>query len=330
LDISRSAKSFSQNIEDAEMNLGMNLGWIITIAGVLLFVALFLIGYSILAARPNLEERLKGADPKTKEKRWNWSAYIRKAENLFKPLGSILPRSPEEMSRQEHRLAQAGFRRRDAPMIFYGVKISAAILLFLAATSIGQVRGNPVLLIALPVLFGALIPDMALSRLIQRRKMNLQRAIPDALDLAVVCVEAGLGLDQSLVRIGKELKNVHPILSEEFNLYSFEVNAGIKRTDALRNLGQRTDVDDLKSFAAVLIQTDRFGTSVAQALRVFSDTMRTKRRQRAEEQAAKMSIKMIPPLVFFIFPAIFVVIIGPAIIAIVRYLIPGLTGSTMP
>jgi tight adherence protein C len=312
------------------MNLGMNLGWIIATAGVLLFVALFLTGYSLLAIRPNLEERLKEADSKTKKKRWNWSAYIKKAPNFFKPLGSILPRSPDDMSRQEHRLAQAGFRRRDAPMIFYGLKISLAILLFLVSTSVAQIRGNPILLIALPVLLGALIPDMVLSRLIQRRKNNLQRAIPDALDLAVVCVEAGLGLDQSLVRIGKELKQVHPILSEEFGLYSFEVNAGIKRSDALRNLGHRTDVDDLKSFAAVLIQTDRFGTSVAQALRVFSDTIRTKRRQRAEEQAAKMSIKMIPPLVLFIFPAIFVVIIGPAIIAIARYLIPGLSGSTIP
>jgi tight adherence protein C len=172
-----------------------------------------------------------------------------------------------------------------------------------------------------------MIPDMVVSRLIQARKDNLRRALPDALDLAVVCVEAGLGLDQSLVRIGQELRTVYPALSDEFNLYNLEVNAGKKRSDALRNLGQRTDVDDIRSFAAVLIQTDRFGTSVAQSLRVFAETMRTKRRQRAEEHAAKMSVKMIPPLVLFIFPAIFVVMLGPAIIAIIRQLLPGLRGQ---
>lgn len=310
------------------MNLGTNLGWIIALAGGLVFAALFLFGYVLLAARPNLQERLREPSPIKEDKRLNWAGLFKKAEKIFKPLGSFLPRSPEEMSRQEQRLAQAGFRRRDAPMILYGAKISLAILVFLVFTGISQIRGNPILLIVMPILFGALIPDMVISRLIQRRKEGLQRALPDALDLAVVCVEAGLGLDQSLVRIGQELKNVHPSLSQEFSLYSYEVNAGKKRSDALRNLGQRTDVDDFKSFAAVLIQTDRFGTSVAQALRVFADTMRTKRRQRAEEQAAKMSIKMIPPLVFFIFPAIFVVIIGPAVIAIVRYLIPGLSGQT--
>jgi len=148
--------------------------------------------------------------------------------------------------------------------------------------------------------------------------------LPDMLDLAVVSVEAGLGMDQSLMRISQELSPVYPDLSEELKLYSLEVNAGRKRADAFRNLGNRTGVDDLKAFVAVLIQTDRFGTSVAQSLRVFADNLRVKRRQRAEEHSAKMSIKMIPPLVVFIFPAIFVVILGPAIIAIVRQLLPGL------
>ncbi len=298
-------------------------------AGALVFVALFLGGYALTLARPNLEQRLKGAPPvQQQQKKWiDWQGFFEKYSKLLKPLGGIVPRSPEEMSRQEHRLAQAGIRRRDAPMLLYGVKIAFAIILFLIFASIGAIRGNPVLLIVLPILLGALIPDMAVTRLIQRRKTQLQRGLPDALDLAVICVEAGLGLDQSLVRIGNELERVHPALSQELHLYSLEVNAGKKRSEALRNLGQRTDMDDLKAFAAVLIQTDRFGTSVAQALRVFADTMRSKRRQRAEEHGAKMSIKMIPPLVFFIFPAIFVVVIGPAVIAIVRYLIPGLAGE---
>jgi tight adherence protein C len=305
----------------------MDLRWIVALAGGLIFVAVFLSGYALLMTRPNLEERLRGSSQAVRRQRIDWLKFLRRSEIFLKPLGDMIPRSPEEMSRQEKRLAQAGIRRRDAPPLLYGIKFALAIILFLGATSISALRSNPVVLVVLPILLGAMIPDFVVSRLIQNRKDNLQRALPDALDLAVVCVEAGLGLDQSLIRIGQELRMVYPPLGDELNLYSLEVNAGKKRSEALRNLGQRTDVDDIKSFAAVLIQTDRFGTSIAQALRVFADTMRTKRRQRAEEHAAKMNIKMIPPLVFFIFPAIFVVVLGPAIIAILRYLLPGLSGS---
>jgi tight adherence protein C len=305
----------------------MNIEWLVAIVGGLFFVAVFLSGYALTMTRPRLEDRLKGSDETESARPFDWFTFLSRSEKVLKPLGGMIPRSTEEMSRQEHRLAQAGIRRKDGPLLLYGIKLTLAIILFLVFTTISQVRANPIVLVLLPILFGALIPDMVVTRLIQRRKDNLQRALPDALDLAVICVEAGLALDQSLVRIGQELRFVHPALSDELNLYSLEVNAGKTRSDALRNLGQRTGVDDLKSFAAVLIQTDRFGTSVAQALRVFADTIRTKRRQRAEEHAAMMNIKMIPPLVFFIFPAIFVVILGPAIIAIIRYLIPGLTGS---
>ncbi len=309
----------------------MNFTWVLALGGGLLFVAVFLTGYVLLMTRPNLEERLRGAGQiQNRTNRIDWLRLLRRSEKVLKPLGEMIPRSPEEMSRQERRLAQAGIRRKDAPMLLYGVKLALAIVLFFVCTAVNSpIRSNPILLIVLPILFGALIPDMAITRLIQNRKDSLQRALPDALDLAVVSVEAGLGLDQSLLRIGQELRNVYPPLSDELNLYGLEVNAGKKRADALRNLGQRTDVDDIKSFVTVLIQTDRFGTSVAQSLRVFAETMRTKRRQRAEEHAAKMNIKMIPPLVFFIFPAIFVVVLGPAIVAIVRYLLPGL-GATPP
>jgi tight adherence protein C len=138
----------------------------------------------------------------------------------------------------------------------------------------------------------------------------------------VVCVEAGLGLDQSMMRIGQELHGTHPDLSEELHLMSLEINAGKSRAEALRNLAARTAVEDLKSFVAVLIQTDRFGTSIADSLRVYSDSFRTKRRQRAEEHAAKMSIKMIPPLFLFILPATFCVVVGPAAIGISQGLLP--------
>jgi len=306
----------------------MDIRWIFALGAGFLFVAVFLSGYILLMTRPNLEERLQGSAPSRLP--MDWLRLLRRSEKVLRPLGEMIPRSPEEMSRQEMRLAQAGIRRRDAPLLLYGVKFALAIALFFIFATIPLVRANPILLILLPLLMGAMIPDLIISRMIKRRKDILQRALPDALDLAVVSVEAGLGLDQSLVRIGQELRVVYPALSDELNLYSLEVNAGKKRADALRNLGQRTNLDDIKSFVTVLIQTDRFGTSVSQSLRVFADSMRTKRRQRAEEHAAQMNIKMIAPLVFFIFPAIFVVVLGPAVIEIIRYLLPSMTGTPSP
>jgi len=302
----------------------MDIRWISALATVLLFVAVFLAGYALLMTRPNLDERL--GEGRKSFRTFDLMRFLRRSEKVLKPLGEMIPRSPEEMSRQERRLTQAGIRRRDAPYLLYGGKFALAILFFLGFTAISALRSNPLLLILLPVLLGAMIPDLVISRMIQNRKGSLQRALPDALDLAVVSVEAGLGLDQSLIKIGQELRNIYPALSDELNLYSLEVNAGKKRADALRNLGNRTDVDDVKSFTAVLIQTDRFGTSVAKSLRVFADTLRVKRRQRAEEHAAKMSIKMLPPLVFLIFPAIFVVVLGPAIIILIRTLSPSMGG----
>jgi tight adherence protein C len=152
----------------------------------------------------------------------------------------------------------------------------------------------------------------------------LQRALPDSLDLLVVCVEAGLGLNQALVRVSEEIEHVSTVMSDELVLTNLEIRAGTPRDEALRNLGERTGLGDLKSLTAMLIQTDRFGTSVATALRVHSDTMRTKRRQRAEEAAAKTTIKLVFPLVLFIFPAMFVVILGPAVLHILEQM-KGLT-----
>jgi len=144
-------------------------------------------------------------------------------------------------------------------------------------------------------------------------------SLPDCLDLLVVCVEAGLALDQSFMRVTQELRIVHRELCEELDLVNAEIRIGRTRLEALRELGDRTGVDDIKSLVAMLVQTDRFGTSVAQSLRVHSDELRTKRRQRAEEMAAKATVKMIPPLVFFVFPALFVVILGPAVISLYRH-----------
>jgi tight adherence protein C len=303
----------------------MALTVLASLAGVLCFMAVVIGGYAVLKRRPDLKSRL--GEESSRPARSRVSHYLQRSEKILKPLGEMLPRSSEEMSRQELKMAQAGIRRRDAAIVLYGVKLALASTFFVALLATGYWKQNPLLYSVLAVLAGALPPDLWLARRIRNRKDNIQRALPDAMDLTVVCVEAGLGLDQSLMRIGQELRPSYPELSEEIHIYGLEVNAGKKRSDALRNLGKRSDVDDLKSLVAVLIQTDRFGTGVSQALRTFADSMRTKRRQRAEERAAKMSIKMIPPLAFFIFPAMFVVLLGPAMIGIIRHLLPGMSAG---
>jgi tight adherence protein C len=171
---------------------------------------------------------------------------------------------------------------------------------------------------------GYLLPDMWLTWRVRARQRLLRRALPDGLDLLVICVEAGLGLDQALMRVAQELNVAHPELSDELQLVNLEMRVGKTRLDAMRELARRTGLDDIKALVSMLIQTERFGTSVAQSLRVHSDDLRMKRRQRAEEMAAKTTVKMVPALVFFIFPALMVVILGPAIIAIMRQLMPNL------
>jgi tight adherence protein C len=167
---------------------------------------------------------------------------------------------------------------------------------------------------------GYVLPGMLVSRRVKKRQKEMQRALPDALDMLVVSVEAGLGLNAALVRVSEEIDRLSPVLSEQLGLVNLEIRAGTSREEALRNLAERTGLQDISSLVGMLIQTDRFGTSVAQALRVHADTMRTKRRQRAEEAAAKTTIKLVFPLVFCIFPAMFVVILGPALIQIYKAL----------
>ena len=167
---------------------------------------------------------------------------------------------------------------------------------------------------------GWTVPPFYVRYRISRRQKEIVRALPDALDMMVVCVEAGLALNQALLRVSEEIVNVSPLMGEQLALVNLEIRAGTAREEALRNLGDRTGVADIRALVAMLIQTDRFGTSIATALRVHADTLRSKRRQRAEEAAAKTTIKLIFPLVFFVFPAMFVVILGPALIQIVRTL----------
>jgi tight adherence protein C len=171
---------------------------------------------------------------------------------------------------------------------------------------------------------GYILPDFILSTRVRARQERIQLALPDALDLLVVCVEAGLGLDQAILKTSEELRVTHPDICDELNLVNLELRAGKPRKEALKNLADRTGVEDINGLVSMLIQTDKFGTSIAQSLRVHSDSLRTKRRQRAEEKAHKVSVKLVFPLVFLIFPAMFVVILGPGAIKIINQLFPAM------
>jgi tight adherence protein C len=240
---------------------------------------------------------------------------------VVKRLGERAPKSMKEMGTLRQRLVQAGFRRDEALTVFFGIRVLFALSLFmLFSTSIVMRPSLPLALGGLGI--GYVLPGMVLARLAKRRAHRIRLSLADALDLMVVSVEAGLGLDQALQRVGAELASAYPDLSDELRLVNLELRAGKARAEALRNLGQRSGVDDLNSLVTMLIQTDKFGTSVAQSLRVYSETLRTKRRQRAEEAAAKTGVKMVFPLVFCIFPAIWVVTIGPAAIKFMTVLFP--------
>jgi len=241
----------------------------------------------------------------------------------LKRLGSKVPRSPSEMGKLRLRLVRAGFRGEEALTVFFGIRLAVALGAFALCALPVVIRPNVSLALGACGL-GWVLPGVALARLVKRRQHKLRLALPDALDLLVVSVEAGLGLDQAIQRVSDELEFAHPELSSELRMVNLELRAGKGRVDALHNLADRTGVDDISSLVAMLIQTDRFGTSIAKSLRVHSETLRTKRRQRAEEAAAKTGVKMVFPLVFCIFPAIFVVTIGPAAIQFVKVLFPAI------
>ena len=239
----------------------------------------------------------------------------------LKRMGAVAPKSVSEMGKLQQKLVYAGYRSREALVVFFGIRLAVAVAFFFALAT--PVLFKPNVTIALGgCAIGYILPGMVLGRLAKKRQHRIRLGLPDVLDLLVVSVEAGLGLDQAIQRVGEELAFAHPDLADELRLINLELRAGKGRGEALRNLAERTGVDDISSLVAMLVQTDKFGTSVAQSLRVHSDTVRTKRRQRAEEAAAKTGVKMVFPLVFCIFPAIWVVTIGPAAIKFVQVLMP--------
>jgi tight adherence protein C len=237
-------------------------------------------------------------------------------EQALDPISKAIPLSPSDVSRTRAWLIQAGLREPRHVSYYFGARL---LLAFLGLAGVVVFSGfhSLSLLVCVPA-FGFFLPRFFLKRMIKSRQQRIRIALPDALDLTVICVEAGLALDQALMRVGKDLHHAHPDLSEEFHFVNLEMRAGKPRADALRNLIDRTGVDDIRSLVGTLIQTDRFGTSIAQALRIHSDSLRTARRQRAEEQAAKTTIKMVPPLVIFILVPFLAVTVGPPLIQAYR------------
>jgi tight adherence protein C len=241
-------------------------------------------------------------------------------QQALDPLSRALPLSSADVSQTRLWLIQAGYRNAQHASIYRGLRVLFAVVAFISVFAFTGFS-SPLLLCGATA-FGFFLPRFLLKKKLQARQHRIRLGLPDGLDLTVICVEAGLSLDQAMMRVGEDLRTAHPELSGEFHLFDLETRAGKPRVEALRNLAERTGVDDIRSLVATLIQTDRFGTSVAQALRVHSDSLRTERRQRAEEQAAKTTVKMIIPLVLFVMPSLIFVTVGPAVIQLMHIFMP--------
>lgn len=248
--------------------------------------------------------------------------YFAKTAGAF---GNIAkPKREEELSHVQKMLLNVGYRSKNVAVIFYGSKVLCGILLPAVFSVLKLFIHRPVspplmmFLFVLLALVGFYLPNVWLRKKIASRKEKILDGFPDALDLLVVCAEAGMGLDSAMDRVGEEMKLGNEVISEEFRLYNMEMRVGKPRQDALKNFASRTELDDVKNLVTLLIQTDKFGTSMAQALRVHSDTMRTQRHQRAEEKAVKLPVKLLLPLILCIFPSLFIVILGPAVVQVFR------------
>ncbi len=246
--------------------------------------------------------------------------------DLLKKLGNVLPSNPKEASVVQRRLIRAGIRGPNAIKILYGTRVGLGVLLPVLAIAFiyhsETDSSNKVLAVTGAAAVGFFGPNEFITMKAKKRQKAIRRGLPNALDLMVVCVESGLGLDQAILQVAKELEQAHGEISEEFTFVNLELKAGARRSEALRNLADRTAVDDLKKLVAVLIQADRFGTGIAQSLRAHSEYMRIQARQIAEEKAAKLGVKLVFPIFFCILPSLFVVTVGPVVCRIMRDLLP--------
>jgi tight adherence protein C len=241
---------------------------------------------------------------------------------LARRVRSFVPKSPKDMTHIQRMLASAGYYGEWPTILFAGFQLAlptAAFLTIVFTFGIGSV-----LFAVIAGAIGYYIPVLWLGRKIDARRREIRNGLPDATDLLIVCLEAGSGIDQAIARVGEELQIAYPALARELEMIGSETRAGKARIEAFKNFAERTKVDDVRSLVAMLVQTDRFGTSLGQALRTHADTSRTKRRQRAEERAAKLSVKLLFPLVFCLFPAFFTVVLGPAAVQIYRQFVLGM------
>jgi len=317
--------------------LAMSFGKLLPFAVFGLFAAGAWLILEMLAGRnQRADERLE--ELRNPSRRREEGAAVKKQATVTRvlskatPMGKPLqPKSAEETSKIRRRLSEAGFRNEGNVGVFLGLKFIGLIVGLTISGATTLLSGSftqSALVYSVIVSAGMFyLPDIAVWFLAKHRKDSIFLGLPDVLDLLVVCVEAGLGLDQAMRKVSEEMKKSCRTVSEEFALCNFQLQMGRARNEVLQDLGNRTGVDDLRSLAAILIQADKFGSSIAQALRVQSDSMRTRRRQLAEEKAAKTAVKLIFPLVIFIFPAIFVVLVGPAAITIVNEMFPMMNGQ---
>jgi tight adherence protein C len=242
---------------------------------------------------------------------------------LAKRIKSFVPKSPKEMNRIQRMMAGAGYHSSWAAILFAVAQIAVPVMLFFAvATAIGT-DGGKVLFAAFAGATGYLLPQFWVGRMVEQRRKEISNGLPDAIDLLIVCIEAGSGIDQAITKVSDELSLSYPALAAELEMITMETRAGKPRMEAFKNFAERTKVDDVRSLVAMLVQTDRFGTSLGQALRTHAEVSRTKRRQRAEEKAAKLGIKLLFPLVFCLFPAFYVIVLGPSMVRIYRQFVGG-------
>ncbi len=301
------------------------MDWLIT-ALLFLTVSALLTGFGArFWARPKAAlERVTGAGAEITRQMPRHPSLV--FHDLVKRVGALLPASPKDVTVMERRLMRAGIRNPGALKMLYGAKIILGLGLPLAASlalaSSPLDSDRKLVVVACALALGFFGPNEYVRMRARRRQKAIRRGLPNALDLLVVCVESGLGLDQAIMQVAKELELAHPEISQEFTLVNLELRAGKRRLEALRNLAERSAVDELKKLVAVPIQADRFGTGIAQSLRGHSDYMRVQARQVAEEKAAKLGVKLVFPIFFCILPSLFVVTVGPVMVRIIRELIP--------
>ncbi len=291
---------------------------------ILVVVGMSALGMKLYVRPKEAIERVAGSGIDTPEETPIHPSLV--FHDIVKKLGNLIPASPKDVTVMQRRLIRAGLRGPNALKILYGAKAILGVLFpLITAVMVAKSSADPsnkFVAVLAAVAVGFFGPNEYVRMAAKKRQKMISRGLPNALDLMVVCVESGLGLDQAILQVSKELEHAHPEISEEFALVNLELKAGKRRVEALRNLAERTASEDLKKLVAVLIQADRFGTGVAQSLRAHADYMRVQARQIAEEKAAKLGVKLVFPIFFCILPSLFVVTVGPVVVKIMRELIP--------